>query len=131
MSGRATTSGWKRTLLAALLAYALVAQGGLLALADAMHLGAAELPPAVLCIKADDGGSPHQPGQTDHAADHKMCCIAGCSSPAGAAGPLPVAASLTDRVSAAMELGAALASADRVIAPALPPVGSRAPPRLG
>ena len=101
--------------------------------ADRRHVGTVTKVEShrIRLIKADDGGSPHQPGQTDHAADHKMCCIAGCSSPAGAAGPLPVAASLTDRVSAAMELGAALASADRVIAPALPPVGSRAPPRLG
>jgi hypothetical protein len=130
MSGRAITHGWKRSLLASLLAYALVVQGALLALSGAMHVRAAELPPAILCLKADDSGSAHRPGQPDHAADHNLCCLAGCSSGPGAAGPLPVAASLADRLSAAMALEPGRASADRVIAPSLPPVGSRAPPRV-
>ena len=130
MSGRAITHGWKRTLLASLLAYALVVQGALLALSGAMHVRAAELPPTVLCLKADDGGSAHRPGQTDQAADHNLCCLAGCSSAPGPAGPLPVAVSPTDRLSAAIGLEPGPVSADRVFAPSLPPVGSRAPPRV-
>jgi hypothetical protein len=131
MSGNAITRGWKRTLLASLLAYALVVQGALLALSGAMHVRAAEGPPVILCLKADESGSAQQPGQTDHAADHKLCCLTGCASGPGAAGPLPVAASLTDRLVAAMGSGPGPTSGDPIIGPSLPPVGSRAPPRLG
>jgi hypothetical protein len=129
MKGRSIITGWKRTTLAAMLAYALALQGVLLALGGAMHVQAADLPETVLCVEANGGGPTHQPGPLD-SADHALCCIVGCTAGIAISGPLPVAAALRMRFPAPLDLRPAAALPAPVIAPSLPPVGSRAPPRL-
>jgi hypothetical protein len=127
MTGRAIITGWKRTALAATLAYALALQGVLLALGGAMHVQAAGLPETVLCLQADDGGSPHQPAHTDHA----LCCILGSGTGVGPAGPAPAAASLDIRRPVPVDLRPIVASSAPASTSNVLPVGSRAPPRLG
>lgn len=129
MTGRSISKGWKRTTLAALLAYALALQGVLLALGGAMHVQAAGLPQAVLCIEAD-GGPSRQPGPADKA-DHALCCVVGCTAGIGVTGPLPAAATLRVRFPAPIDVNPAAAFVAPVVASSVPPVGSRAPPRLG
>lgn len=125
MTGTAIITGWKRTALAAMLAYALALQGVLLALGGAMHVQAATLPETVLCLSDDQGGSPHQPGQTDHA----LCCILSCGVSVGSAGP--VTASLQPRQPLPVDLRPTVDASPRAVALNVLPVGSRAPPRLG
>ena len=128
MTGRSIIAGWKRTTLIAMLAYALALQGVLLALGGAMHVQAAGLPQAVLCVQADGGiAAPASP--TDQA-DHALCCVVGCTAGTTLAGPLPVAATLRMRFPAPIDLDPAPAFAAPVVASSLPPVGSRAPPRF-
>ncbi|KAB0268087.1 hypothetical protein [Microvirga brassicacearum] len=130
MTGTAIITGWKRTALAGMLAYALALQGVLLALGGAMHVQAATLPETVLCLSDGQGGSPHQPGQTDHA----LCCILSCGVSVASAGPVPVTASLQPlqpRQPLPIDLRPTVGASPRAIALNVLPVGSRAPPRLG
>jgi len=128
MTGRSIIAGWKRTTLIAMLAYALALQGVLLALGGAMHVQAAGLPQAVLCVQTE-GGSSHQPGPTDKA-DHALCCVVGCTAGTTVAGPLPAAAGLRMRFPAPIDLDPAPAFVAPIVASSIPPVGSRAPPRF-
>jgi hypothetical protein len=128
MIGKASTTGWKRTAMAVMLAYVLALQALLLSMSGAVQAAEGHSPQGVLCI-TDPGAAPdHQ----DPAKAHDgPCCILGCHS-AGHGGGLPPTSASVERPSPLVVAAAAVpeAPALRVSSNVLP-VGSRAPPRLG
>ncbi|MGO4389625.1 hypothetical protein AB4Y85_19075 [Microvirga sp. 2YAF29] len=126
MTKRASITCWKRVALAALLAYALVLQTVLVSLAGASHAVAAAGPEGVLCLQDGQTAPDHSP-----AASHDgLCCLVGCHG-SGAAGPAPVAVSVTRLKPASAEAVQPPSFFASLPTPKILPLGSRAPPRLG
>jgi hypothetical protein len=127
MMRRVSNVGWKRAVLTALMAYALVLQTLLTSLGGAAHAAETAGLQGILCLPS--GGQT----QSDHApakAHDGLCCTLSCHG-AGPAGPAP-GAFLPNRLApvALAEPVPADASVLRLFSNVLP-VGSRAPPRLG
>jgi hypothetical protein len=127
MTGRTFMIGWKRTAMAASVAYVMALQALLFSLGGALHAGAANLPQAILCA-SDSGSAPdHSPAQAHDA----LCCILSCHGSGSPGGPLPDAASLDRLPPVTMATGLPHRTPFLRLASNVLPVGSRAPPRLG
>jgi hypothetical protein len=126
MMRKVPITGWKRAVLTALMAYALVLQTLLTSLSGAAHAAEASGPQGILCLQGSQAQSDHAPAK----AHEGLCCTLSCHG-AGSAGPAPVAALPNRLVPVALvQRAPADPSAARVFSNVLP-VGSRAPPRLG
>jgi len=126
MMRRVSIAGWKRAVLTALMAYALVLQALLAALGGAAHAAEASGPREVLCLQSGQSGPDHGPAQ----AHDGLCCIWSCHG-SGPAGPAPgfIPAERLAPVALGPRAPADSPAARRFSG--VLPVGSRAPPRLG
>ncbi len=126
MKHRVTVKGWKRAVLTALMAYALVLQTVLVSLGGAAHAAQAPEVEGIRCLQ----GNRTQPDHAPSTAGDGPCCTLSCHGP-GPAGPAPalVATERLDPVALA-DAAPSSAQAARPL-PGILPVGSRAPPRLG
>jgi hypothetical protein len=128
MAGRASMTGWKRAVLTAVLAYALVLQALAFSFGGALHAAAAGLPQAVLCAPGTADSAPDPASDKGH---DVLCCTLACHGQASPTGPVPAAAAL-DR-----PFHISAADPEPYEAPFLRlsssilPVGSRAPPHIG
>lgn len=126
MMRKVSITGWKRAVLTALMAYALVLQTLLASLGAAAHAADAAGPQGVLCLPA----SSSRPDQAPAKAHDGLCCTLSCHGK-GPAGPAPDVASVERLSPVAPDPHIPAASpAVRHFSNVLP-VGSRAPPRLG
>jgi len=126
MMRKVTITGWRRAVLAALMAYALVLQAVLVSLGGAAHAAQAAGPQGVLCLQ----GGQNQPDRAPAQAHDGLCCTLSCHG-AGPAGPAPEFVPAERLAPAALDrrMPADLSAARRFSN--VLPVGSRAPPRLG
>jgi hypothetical protein len=126
MMRKGSITGWKRAVLTALMAYALVLQTLLASLGGAAHAAQAAGPQGVLCLQDSQNQPDHAPAQ----AHDGLCCTLSCQGP-GPAGPAPefVAAERLGPVALDQGVPGDLSAAGRFSD--VLPVGSRAPPRLG
>jgi len=126
MMRKVTITGWKRAVLTALMAYALVLQTVLVSLGGAAHAAQAAGPKGVLCLP----GGQNQPDRAPAQAHDGLCCTLSCHG-AGPAGPAPEFIPAERLAPAALDrrMPADLSAARRFSN--VLPVGSRAPPRLG
>jgi len=126
MTHKGSNIRWKRAVLTALMAYALVLQTLLTSLSGAVHAAEAAGPQGILCLPGGQTQSDHAPAK----AHEGLCCTLSCHG-AGPAGPAPGAFLPNRLIPVALGEPVSIdASAPRQYSTVLP-VGSRAPPRLG
>ncbi|MCG7394882.1 hypothetical protein MHY87_18450 [Microvirga sp. ACRRW] len=126
MTRKGITTGWKRAVLTALVAYALVLQMVLVSLSGAAHAAEAAGPQGILCLQDGQSLPDHDPAK----AHNGLCCILSCHG-TGAAGPVPTASLPKRATPVTLDVQVpVVSSATRLFSTVLP-VGSRAPPRLG
>lgn len=121
-----TITGWKRAVLTALVAYALVLQTVLVSLSGAVHAAEAAGPQGVLCLQDGQRPSGHDPAK----AHDGLCCTVSCQG-AGLSGPVPESVSFERLAPVVLDPRVSVASSVSRPSSNVLPVGSRAPPRLG
>ncbi|QFU14991.1 hypothetical protein [Microvirga thermotolerans] len=126
MTRRAFIGRWQRAGIVAALAYALALQALLLSFGGALHAEAG-LAEGIVCTRAAGDSAPHAPAQAHDA----LCCILSCQAAAGSAAPEPVPAGFAHPPARPTVLAFLPEAPSSVGTSGLPPVGSRAPPRLG
>ncbi|MEZ0168890.1 hypothetical protein [Microvirga sp. TS319] len=126
MMRKVSITGWKRAVLTALMAYALLLQTLLASVGAAAHAAEFAGPQGVLCLT----GSPSRPDHAPAKAHDGLCCTLSCHGK-GSAGPAPEFVSVERLSTVTPDRRAPGPSpAARHFSNVLP-VGSRAPPFLG
>ncbi len=126
MTRMGTTTGWRRAVLTALLAYALVLQTVLVSLSGAAHAAEAAGPQGILCLQDGRSLPDHDPAK----AHDGLCCILSCQG-AGPVGPTPEQVSAERLAPVLIEAHVPVVSSAIRLSSKVLPVGSRAPPRQG
>jgi hypothetical protein len=119
---------WKRAVLTAVLAYALVLQALAFSFGGALHAAAAGLPQAVLCAPGTAQSAPDPASGKGH---DVLCCALACHGSASPAGPVPATAALDRPFLVSSADIKPYAAPFLRLSSSILPVGSRAPPRIG
>ncbi|NBJ10199.1 hypothetical protein [Microvirga arsenatis] len=126
MRRRASTQGWTRAAIAAVMAYAFVLQALLLSVSGAFHAAAAAQPQGIICLQDGSFAPDHAPAK----AHDTLCCTVSCHGSA-AAGPAPSVAVPARWEPEALAGNRPAPSPRLTLTSTVLPLGSRAPPRLG
>lgn len=125
MKRKGTITAFKRAVLTALMAYALVLQTVLVSLSGAAHAAEAAGPQGILCLQ--DGRT--QPDHGPAATHDGLCCTLSCHG-AGSGGPAPEMAAAERLDPVALIVRVPVGSLQTRLSSRVLPVGSRAPPRF-
>ncbi|KLK89848.1 hypothetical protein AA309_29115 [Microvirga vignae] len=126
MMRKGTIMAFKRAVLTALMAYALVLQTILVSLSGAAHAAEAAGRQGILCLEYGRTQPDHGPATTHDG----LCCTLSCHG-TGPSGPAPETASAERRLDpVALSVRAPVDAFLIRLSSNVLPVGSRAPPRL-
>ncbi|HZH10932.1 MAG TPA: hypothetical protein VEZ24_11255 [Microvirga sp.] len=126
MMRKDTIAPFRRAVLTALMAYALVLQTILVSLGGAAQAADMAGNQGILCLQ--DGET--RPGHDPATAHEGLCCTLSCHNPSAAGGPVPEAASIAHPAPVTLAVREPAAAVIPRLFSSVLPVGSRAPPRL-